>query len=55
MDKNNNGGLLGSLLGSQGLPNVKVEVTDESLIKIFSGVALVGFFLIACWVVGRKL
>jgi hypothetical protein len=52
---NNNGGLLGSLLGTAGLPNIKVEVTDDSLLKIFSGVALVGFLLITCWVIGRKL
>lgn len=57
MDNNssNNGGLLGSLLGSSGLPNIKVEVTDDSLIKIFSGIALVGVLLITCWVIGRKI
>lgn len=56
MDKsNNNGGLLGTLLGSSGLPNIKVEVTDDSLLKIFSGLALVGVLLITCWVIGRKI
>ena len=55
MDNTNNGGLLGSILGTAGLPNIKVEVTDDSLIKIFSGVALIGFLLIASWVIGRKL
>ncbi len=49
------GGLFDNLLKNGELPKVRVELTEESIVKLFAGLMISGLVLIIGYAVAKKI